>query len=63
MSLAHLIVTLVMKIKSVKDAFLDLFLRVIFVLLLLNALMVIINMNSSVSGNVQLVLLNRMDIV
>ena len=52
-----------MKIKSVKDAFLDLFLRVIFVLLLLNALMVIINMNSSVSGNVQLVLLNRMDIV
>ena len=63
MSLAHLIVTLVMKIKSVKDAFLDLFLRVIFVLLLLNVLMVIINMNNSVSGNVQLVLLNRMGIV
>lgn len=52
-----------MKIKSVKDAFLDLFLRVIFVLLLLNVLMVIINMNNSVSGNVQLVLLNRMGIV
>ena len=63
MSLAQAIAILVMKIEYVKDVYLGLCCKMIFVYHQLDALKDIISMKVYVLGSAQLVLLNKMGIV